>query len=57
MTKKGMSEVLVRSVMGLFEGATTRVRVDPEFSEELEVNVGMHQGSVLSPCFFAVSLK
>ena len=25
-----------------------------EFSEELEVNVGMHQGSVLSPFLFAV---
>ena len=27
----------------------TRVRVDSELSEEFEVNVGMHKGSVLSP--------
>ena len=32
----------------------TRVRVDCELSEEFEVNVVMHQGSVLSPFLFAV---
>ena len=35
--------------MSLYEGAETRVRVDFELSEEFEVKVGMHQGSVLSP--------
>ena len=34
--------------MSLHEGAKTRVRVDSELSEEFEVKVGMHQGSVLS---------
>ena len=47
-------EVLVRSVMSLYEGAKTRVRVDSEMSEEIEVKVGMHQGSVLSPFLFAL---
>ena len=27
---------------------------DPELSEEFEVKVGMHQGSVLSPFLFSV---
>ena len=36
---KGILEVLFRSVMGLYEGAKTRVRVDSELSEELEVDV------------------
>ena len=40
--------------MVLYEGATTRVNVDPELSEEFEIIVGMHQGSVLSP--FCVAL-
>ena len=31
-----------------------RVRVDSEMSEEFEVKVGMHQGSVLSPFLFAL---
>ena len=49
-----MPHVLVRSVMSLYEGAKTRVRVDSELSEEFEVNVGMHQVTVLSPFLFAV---
>ena len=40
--------------MSLYEGAKTRVRVDSELSEEFEVKVGMHQGSVLSPFLFVV---
>ena len=54
LRKKGISEVLVRSMMSLYEGAKTRVRVDSELSEKFEVKVGMHQGSVLSPFLFAV---
>ena len=49
MRKKGIADVLVRSVTSLYEGAKTRARVDSELPEELKVNVGMHQGSVLSP--------
>ena len=41
--KKGIPEVLVGSVMSLYEGAKTGVRVDCELSEEFEVKVGMHQ--------------
>ena len=48
MRKKGIPEVLVKSVMSLYEGAKTRVRVDSELSEEFEVKVVMHQRSVLS---------
>ena len=32
MRKKGIPEVVVRSVMSLYEGARTRVRVDSEMS-------------------------
>ena len=47
MRKKGIPEE-----MSLCEIAKTRVRVDSELSEEFEVTVGMHQGSVLSPLSF-----
>ena len=53
MRKKGLPDVLVRSVMILCEGEMTRDRVDSEFLEKFEFKVGMHQGSVLSP-FFAL---
>ena len=49
MRKKGIPEVLVRTVISLYEGAKTRVSVDSELSEEFEANMGMHQVSVLSP--------
>ena len=54
MRKKRIPEVLLRSVMSLYDGANTRVRVDSELSEEFVVKVGMHQGSVLSPFLFAL---
>ena len=40
--KKGKPKDLVRSVMSLYERAKTRVRVDSELSEELEVKVWVH---------------
>ena len=51
MRKKGIPDVLLRSVMNLYDGGKTGVRVD---SELFEVKVWMHQGSVLSPFIFAV---
>ena len=55
MRKKGLSEVIVWAVMSVCDGANTRVRVGSAYSEEFEVKVGVHQGSVLSPLLFAIS--
>ena len=54
MRKEGLSEVMVRTVMSLYGGAKTRVRVGSAYSEEFEVKAGVHQGSVLSPLLFAI---
>ena len=43
MRKKGIPQVVVRSVMSLHEGTKTRVSIDSELSEEFQVKVGMHQ--------------
>ena len=40
--------------MSLYEGAKTRVRVDSELSEEFQLKVVVHQGSVLSHFLFVV---
>ena len=54
MRKKGIADVLFRSVMSLYEGAKTRVKVDTELSEDFQVKMWMHQRSVLSAFRFAV---
>ena len=54
MRKKGIPEDTVGPVISLHEGAKTRVRVNSEASEEIEVKVGMHKGSVSLPFLFAV---
>ena len=40
--------------MSLYEGVRTRVRVDSELPDELEVKVRMHHGSELTPFILAV---
>ena len=50
MRKKGIPDVLVRSVMSLYEGAKARVRVDSVLSDEFEVNMGMYQGCAVTFC-------
>ena len=52
LRKKGVEEKLVQTVMRLYEGAKTSVRVESELSESFDVKVGVHQGSVLSPFLF-----
>ena len=54
MRKKGLSKVMVRALMTWYDGAKTTVRVVFAYSEEFEVKVGVHQGSVLLPLLFAI---
>ena len=51
--KKGILEVLDRSVMILYKGAKKRVRVDSELSE---AKVKTNQECMLSPFLFAVTV-
>ena len=54
MRKTGIPEALVTAVMSLYNGGRTRIIVGTHFSEEFEVYVGVHQGSVLSPMLLAI---
>ena len=47
---------MVEAVKRLHDGTRTKVRLRNGLSETFEVNVGLHQGSVLSPLFFIVVL-
>ena len=49
MRKRGLPELIVRAVMSLYRGEKTKVRVGSELLEEFLVQVGVQQGSVLSP--------
>ena len=47
----------MRLVQGMYANARSRVCVDEGYSEEFEVKVGVHQGSVLSPLLFVIVLE
>ena len=57
MRKVGVKEWIVRLVQTMYNNARSRVRVGSEYSEEFEVGVGVHQGSVLSPLLFIIVLE
>ena len=56
LRKKLVPERLVQAVMSMYKGAKKRVKVGGGHSEEFDVGVGVHQGSVLSPFLFSILL-
>ena len=55
LRKLGVDEWLICTVMALYAEVCTVVRTDTGPSEQFEVKVGLHQGSVLSsPLLFTV---
>ena len=57
LRKLGVEEWIVRLVQGMYANARSRARVGEGYSEEFEVKVGVHQGSVLSPLLFIIVLE
>ena len=57
LRKLGVDEWIVHLVQGMYSSARSRVRVGEGYSEEFEVKVGVHQGSVLSPLLFIIVLE
>jgi len=57
MPKLGVEQWLVSAVMSMYTGAKTVVRSVYGNSKGFEVEVGMHQGSALSPLLFVIVME
>ena len=55
--KLDFEEWIVRLVQGMYANEQSSVRVSKGYSQEFQVKVGVHQGSVLSPLLFIIMLK
>ena len=56
MRTSGLAEKYVRIVQDMYDDSTTAVRCAVGVTEGFEVKVGLHQGSALSPCLFAMMM-
>ena len=57
LRKLGVEEWIVRLMQGMYANVRSRIHVGEGYSEEFEVKVGVHQGSVLSPLLFIIVLE
>ena len=57
LRKLGVEEWIVLLVQGMYANARSCVRVGEGYSEEFEMKVGVHQGSVLSSLLFIIVLE
>ena len=57
LRKEGVNEYMVKAVMAMYLDAKTSVRVGNALSQDFEVKVGVHQGSVLSPLLFIIVMQ
>ena len=54
--KSGLAEKYVIIVQDMYDDSTTAVRCAVGVTEGFDVKVGLHQGSALSPCLFAMMM-
>ena len=52
----GLASKYVRIVQDMYDDSTTAVRFAVGVTEGFEVKVGLHQGSALRPCLFAMEM-
>ena len=57
LRKVGVPEWIVRVVQIMYQSARSKVKVNNSYSDVFNVQVGVHQGSVLSPLLFVIVLE
>ena len=57
MRRLGVEKWVIRTVKAMYANARSKVRLNGLFSDEFEVKVGVHQGSVLSPLLFVIVME
>ena len=55
--KVGVEEWIIRTVQAMYDKAQSKVRVGSSYSDPINVSVGVHQGSVLSPLLFIIIME
>ena len=57
LRRQGVPERLIVQVMALYHNSHSRVRATAGVSGNLDIRVGVHQGSVLSPLLFITVME
>ena len=57
MRRVGVEEWVIRAVKAMYENANSCLRVNGQFSDELNIKVGVHQGAALSSLLFTIVME
>ena len=57
LRKLGVDEWLIRVVLAMYAGSKSAVNINGFVGEAFDVNVGVHQGSALSPLLFIIVME